>query len=160
MMMDRPSLAIHPRLAKSINALFTVSREDPTAAPAPPGSDRAAPSGPASTGSPNRDARLSSVLASRPGTSMNTRSQMRSLLLRMRCAIPAACPRPRADVRRASRTARHVPARPHACRWSSPPPKRYAVRHADRTPEFRPALRPTRGCSAAHTAVGRLSASV
>ena len=30
MMMDRPSLAIHPRLAKSINALFTVSREDPT----------------------------------------------------------------------------------------------------------------------------------
>ena len=27
MMMDRPSLAIHPRLAKSINALFTVSRD-------------------------------------------------------------------------------------------------------------------------------------
>ena len=86
MTIDRPSRAIHPRFEKSINALFTVSRDEPTSWASSSCVRSCGTFRPASTGSPNRDARSSNVLAKRAGTSMNTRSVMRSLLLRIRFA--------------------------------------------------------------------------
>ena len=111
---DPPTVReIHQRL---VHGLPVTSRP---AGPAPPASDRAAPSDRPSTGSPNRDARSSNVLAK---TSRYVHEHQIGDALVV-AAHPvrqylAACPRPHAGTCPATRTTRHVPATPRGCRFT------------------------------------------
>ena len=87
---ERGSRRSHPREAKSASALLTVSREAPTSWASSSWVRSWATSTPSSTGRPKRAARSSRALATRPGTSVKTRSASTSLVRRSRRASAAS----------------------------------------------------------------------
>ena len=89
MVTERGSSRIQPRAAKSARALFTVSREAPTSWASSSWVRSWCTCMPSSARSPKRLASSSNCLATRPGTSENTRSATTSLARRSRAAICA-----------------------------------------------------------------------
>ena len=90
---ERGSSRSQPRDAKSASALLTVSREAPTSWASSSWVRSWCTCTPSSAVRPNRSARSSSALATRPGTSEKTRSATTSLALRSRPASWASRPR-------------------------------------------------------------------
>src|SRR5699024_1036122 len=86
MVTERGSNRIQPRVAKSASALLTVSRDAPTSWASAAWVRSWCTLTPSTDSSPNREARSSRALATRPGTSEKTRSATTSLARRSRPA--------------------------------------------------------------------------
>ena len=104
---ERPSRRIQRRSAKSASALFTVSREAPTSCASSSWVRSCGTKMPSGAGFPKRFFMSRMALATRPGTSENTRSPTVSLVRRRRCAnafsrFIAACGRSSSQLSRSS----------------------------------------------------------
>jgi len=83
---ERAEICSHPRAAKSARALFTVSLDAPTSWASSSWVRSWCTCRPSGSWVPKRSARSSRFFATRPGTSVNTRSAVTSLARRSRCA--------------------------------------------------------------------------